>query len=230
MPHDNVTFEFDERTINSPLVALVWHTRSEGAGTFISQAVSNWEIVFEQREGRVRAVVRGPETRATRADVPADTVFLGITFAPGAFVPALPPQQVVDGGVVLPEAAAGRFWLGSRAWQTPDFENADTFVAQLVRRGLLIRDPLVAAALRGERVERTPRTLQRRFRQTTGLTQGLLFQIERARQAAALLEQGTPILDTVELAGFADQPHLTRALRRFTGRTPGEILGGSAAP
>jgi AraC-like DNA-binding protein len=58
------------------------------------------------------------------------------------------------------------------------------------------------------------------------LTYGALSQIERAQQAMALLEQGVPILDTVEQVGYADQPHLTRSLKRFVGRTPAEILRG----
>jgi hypothetical protein len=35
---------FDERLANSSLVEMIWHTHSERAGTFISVAVSNWEM------------------------------------------------------------------------------------------------------------------------------------------------------------------------------------------
>jgi methylphosphotriester-DNA--protein-cysteine methyltransferase len=38
-----------------------------------------------------------------------------------------------------------------------------------------------------------------------------------------LLRQGASILDTVYQAGYFDQPHLTRALKRFTGQTPAQI-------
>ena len=34
-----------------------------------------------------------------------------------------------------------------------------------------------------------------------------------------LLEQGVPILDTVHQMGYADQPHLTRSMRRLAGRS-----------
>ncbi len=46
----------------------------------------------------------------------------------------------------------------------------------------------------------------------------------RARHARTLLQQGISILDTVEQAGYADQPHLTRSLKRFMGQTPAQIL------
>jgi hypothetical protein len=39
-----------------------------------------------------------------------------------------------------------------------------------------------------------------------------------------MLRQGLPILDTVEEAGYFDQPHLTRSLKQFVGRTPAEII------
>ncbi len=35
-------------------------------------------------------------------------------------------------------------------------------------------------------------------------------------------------MDAVELAGYADQAHLTRALRRFVGQTPAQIAGARA--
>jgi methylphosphotriester-DNA--protein-cysteine methyltransferase len=71
--------------------------------------------------------------------------------------------------------------------------------------------------------------VQRRFQRATGMSHGLIAQIERAQRAAALLAQGVSILDTVEQAGYADQPHLTRSLRRFVGRTPAELARSSAA-
>jgi len=60
--------------------------------------------------------------------------------------------------------------------------------------------------------------------QATGLTQGSIRQIERARYATRLLQGGVPILDTVELAGYADQAHLTRALKYLIGKTPIHII------
>jgi methylphosphotriester-DNA--protein-cysteine methyltransferase len=56
------------------------------------------------------------------------------------------------------------------------------------------------------------------------LTHGTFAQIERAQQAVNLLERGLSIADAVYQAGYADQPHLTRSLRRFMGQTPAQIL------
>jgi AraC-like DNA-binding protein len=59
------------------------------------------------------------------------------------------------------------------------------------------------------------------------LTQGTVRQIERARRATLFLQQGISILDTVDLTGYADQAHMTRALKRYIGITPTQILNKS---
>ena len=55
------------------------------------------------------------------------------------------------------------------------------------------------------------------------MTYASFRQIDRARHATNLLWQGTSILDTVELAGYSDQAHLTRSLRHYVGETPVQI-------
>ena len=40
----------------------------------------------------------------------------------------------------------------------------------------------------------------------------------------ALLAAGCSIANTVFMAGYADQPHLTRALKQLTGQTPAQIV------
>jgi methylphosphotriester-DNA--protein-cysteine methyltransferase len=139
-------------------------------------------------------------------------------------MPHLLASGLVDGSIDLPKATSASFWLRGSVWQFPDYENADTFVDRLVRADLLIRDPIVEAVLQNQPQALSPRSIQRRFVQATGLTHGAIRQIERARYATTLLQQGTSILDTVELAGYADQAHLTRSLKRFSGKTPAQIV------
>jgi methylphosphotriester-DNA--protein-cysteine methyltransferase len=66
--------------------------------------------------------------------------------------------------------------------------------------------------------------VERRILRSTGLTRTAIKQIERAHAAVQLLDHGVPILDTVAQAGYADQAHLTRSLKRFIGQTPAETL------
>jgi AraC-like DNA-binding protein len=218
-------FVFDGRPSDSLFVEMVWRTQSERAGTFISQASTHSEIVITQYQGRTTLTLRGPETKASTAESPPDAEFFGIVFKHGVFMPHLPPLKVRDrNDMTLPEATSQSFWLLGMAWRLPTYDNADTFVDRLVRDGLLVREPIVEAALQGHVKDLSLRSVQRRFLRATGLTHNTVYQIERARRAAALLQQGLPILDTVEQAGYADQPHLTRALKRYVGQTPAKIL------
>ncbi len=85
-------------------------------------------------------------------------------------MPHLPASNLVDGELNLPDASSKSFWLHGSAWQFPDFENADAFVDRLVRDDLLVRDPVVEAALRGEPVAPSLRTVRRHFQRPVGLT------------------------------------------------------------
>jgi AraC-like DNA-binding protein len=217
-------FTFDERPSDSPFVERIWRAHSARAGAFSSIAASHWEMVVTRHQDKTILTVRGPETKATPLYCPADGEWLGIRFKLGTFMPHLPASKLVDGGVNLPNTASQAFWLQGSAWQFPDFENADTFVDWLVRDGLLGRDPVVEAALQGQLKELSIRTARRHFLRATGLTQSAVVQIERARYATILLQQGLSILDTVYEAGYYDQPHLTRSLKYFIGQTPAHIM------
>jgi AraC-like DNA-binding protein len=220
-----MTFDFDERPSDSPFVERIWRTQSERSGSFVSTAENHWEMVLARYQGKTTFTMRGPETKATPADYPADAEFFGIVFKYGAFMPHLPLTKLLDrNDSTLPEAGSQSFWLHGSAWQFPDFDNADTFVARLVRQGLLVHDPVVDAVLQNRPLDMSLRSVQRRFLQATGLTRGTFDQIARARQAVSLLGQGLSIADAVYFAGYADQPHLTRSLKHFIGQTPAQIL------
>ena len=84
------------------------------------------------------------------------------------------------------------------------------------------------SALRGELAGVSQRSVERRVKLATGLTLGTIRQIRRAQVARELLDQGIAICDVVAQAGYADQAHLTRSMRRFIGHTPAQIAKKSA--
>jgi methylphosphotriester-DNA--protein-cysteine methyltransferase len=92
--------------------------------------------------------------------------------------------------------------------------------------GALARDEAVAAALEADDLALSPRSVQRRFLQATGMSFARLRQIQRARQAAVMLRNGASILDATYASGYFDQAHLTRSLRTFIGQTPAMIARG----
>ena len=81
----------------------------------------------------------------------------------------------------------------------------------------------MSAALSGEWQALSRRSTQRHFVQATGITHLAYRQIQRARYATTLLQSGVAILDAVHQAGYFDQAHLTRSLRRLMGETPARV-------
>ena len=215
---------FEERSSDSPFVERVWRSHSDRSGTFSSIAACHWDIVVVRLGARPSVIVRGPETKATTANCPAHGEWMGIRFKLGTFMPMLPPSSVRDrADVTLPHATGRSFWFNGSEWEYPTFDNAETFVARLVRAGAIVHDPMIRDAINGDTRAVPPRTEQRRFLRSTGLPRGAILQIERARRATRLLRQGRSILDATHQAGYYDQAHLTRSLKRWIGQTPARV-------
>lgn len=213
-----------ERPSDSPYVDVVMTGRTDAHSTTIRPAENQWHMCFVRHAGGLLPIVTGPLLNTGIVNFIPGIELIWIRFKLGVFMPHLSLPSLLDTEATLPAAAGQKFWLNSTAWHFPTYDNADTFVDRLMRQQAVVRDPLVAAALANQRPAVPDRTLRHRFLRATGLTQGRVRQIERAKHAAALLRQGTPILDVVYNAGYFDQPHLTRALRRWIGHTPAQLL------
>lgn len=214
-----------ERPSDSPFIETIWYSRGEDADLFISMAEIQCGLVVTKYQGRTFITARGPSLKAMPVSNFAGAEFIGIQFRPGVFLRDLPPRTIMDRHEQnLPNATGNSFWLNGAAWQFPDFENADTFINRLVCEEELVYDPLVGEVLKGQPVEMSLRTVQRRFLQATGLRQNAIYQINRARYATVLLKEGASILDTVHTAGYFDQPHLTKSLKHFIGLTPAQVI------
>ncbi len=218
---------FGTRGSDSAWVDTVWTCTSEQVAEMTSVATPCWGLVFFERAGTAYASITGPATRTGTAPVPEGATFVGIEFAVGTSLRAVPAPLLVDGGADLPDTTRRSFRLGGVRWQTPGPDDAEALVDRLVRAGALVRDPLVAQVRSGHRPGVTARTVERRFRAATGLAQGAVRQIERAREAAALLAAGVPVAGVVSGLGYFDEPHLARALRRYVGRTARQLREGT---
>ncbi|WP_053207374.1 helix-turn-helix domain-containing protein [Jiangella muralis] len=217
---------FETRGSGSPWVDTVWTCTSGQVAQMTSVAGVRWGLLFWEQDGRAYAGVTGPETRTSTAPVPAGAAFVGIEFAVGTSLRAVPTADLVDGGILLPDATHRTFRLDGGRWETPGPDDAEALVGRLVRAGIVVRDPLVAEVLRGGDPAVSERTVERRFRASTGLTRGAVRQIERARTAAELLAHGEPAADVVAKLDYFDEPHLARALRAYVGRTAGQLRAG----
>jgi AraC-like DNA-binding protein len=216
---------FESRLSDSPYIEVIWRGYVESDYAPICPADAHWNLLFTRYQDEIRVSVEGPTSRFTLKHHPEGAEFLVIKFKLGTTMPVseLSPGILVNADTVLPEASGDSFWLNGSAWQFPNFENVEEFVARLAREDLLVQEPLVTSVLQDQEKEVSSRTVRRRFLSSTGLTPKVIQQIARAQQAAARLEQGVPILDVTYEVGYSDQPHLTRSLKRFYGQTPAQI-------
>jgi AraC-like DNA-binding protein len=205
----------------------VWTATCDRPTDFSSIASVTSMIVFARIGGTTTVHVRGPETKATTLSCPRDAEYVGADLRLGAYLPMFPPVRVAElQDVVLPTLADGRFLLDGEAWEMPTPQNVDVFIDRLDRAGLLAFDPLAEELVYAGDSTLPERTAQSRFMRAVGLSRRTLREIERARRAARLLRTGASIADVVSDAGYYDQPHLTRALRRLIGHTPAEVARG----
>ncbi|WP_353646833.1 AraC family transcriptional regulator [Mesorhizobium sp. WSM2239] len=216
-------FHIEERAADSPFVDKIWRARSVSSKAFISVAASHWEIVIWRQAENTNVTIRGPETRATAMPIPVDAEFFGVQFRLGAFMPDLPVPMLVDRDLTVTSRIGNTFRLGGSVWEIPNYENVEVFLRQLARKGLVTFDPIVTEVMEDSPVDLSKRSMERRIRRATGLTLGAIKQIDRAYKATVLLDAGATISDVVIEAGYADQAHLTRSLKRLMGQTPGRI-------
>lgn len=221
---------FEGRASDSPSLEAVWRGGAGQGYAPVCPASGQWHVLFLKRYDRLQIFVQGPLTRATPVDQPEGTEWFGVTFPLGTFLPALSMQRLLDEQAFLPLTSPTSFHLAGSNWPIPNYENVETFIERLVRQQVLISDPVVQAVLAHRPVEMSLRTIRRRFVLATGLPYKTIEQIERAKQATALLGQGVSLSDAAYQTGYADQSHLTRALKHFIGSTPALIARAHHGP
>ncbi|MFF1376295.1 DUF6597 domain-containing transcriptional factor [Streptomyces sp. NPDC058308] len=193
-------------------------------------------------EGRL--FVAGPDTRAHVPDTAdAGGRWVGIRFYPGtapAFL-GVPAHELRDRRVELAD-----LWSASLVRRLlARVDGADDPVAALEAVALDRAadaeppDPLLVQVVgdlsAGRTVARTAaaagvnaRLLHRRSLHAFGYGPKTLARVLRLQRALALAREGLPYADTAAVAGFADQAHLARDVKEFTGMPLGELLGECA--
>ncbi|MDX3415939.1 helix-turn-helix transcriptional regulator [Streptomyces sp. MD20-1-1] len=185
-----------------------------------------------------RLLVAGPDTRAY-VDAGAVGPWAGIRFHPGTAPTLLgvPAHELRDRRVELadlwPAAEVRRATARVHAAHHPARGLEEVALRLAAAAGppdpLLTR--LVTALDAGRPVAATAdelglgaRQLHRRSLTAFGYGPKTLARILRMRRALALARAGVPFAETAVLAGYADQPHLSREVRRLTGVALRELV------
>jgi AraC-like DNA-binding protein len=157
--------------------------------------------------------------------LPAGTRLRGIRFRPAAVAPAfrLPAFSLrnrtvpVDG--VLDSRRVRR--LGDPEWIDRWIRSIEPSPRTAAAVELLATRSVdeVAAALGV-----TGRHLRRLLLADIGLSPKVYQQVVRLQRFVRAVDEGTPLAVAAAGAGYADQPHMTREVRRFAGLTPARLI------
>ena len=209
------------------------------------------DLLFDFRAGgRRRALVIGTMSRPFNFTTTGPVDLLGVRFRPGGLSGffALEAAELTDARVDL-----ANFWgqLAEEAWQrlgeaTPVDRvgllqevlgarangriHTDPFIRHCVARieaargGLQIRDLQTSTGL-------SVRQLERKFARHLGISPKTFARVVRFKGVMAAADRPDPP-DWVRLAGdfgFADQPHLVREFKAFSGLTPADYRNAANA-
>ena len=193
-------------------------------------------------DGRVHqqtwgAAVQGPALTPVVIDRAEQNSICGVVFSPGGVSPCLrvPVSEIGSDLVALDDLD----WINGRLLRErllcvndpharldllesvflqtlPVTDTWDRIALEAA--GFLAQGWLVDAVTR--HFETTPQTLITRFRERTGMTPKTFSRIERFQRIVRT--KPSSWADAAFEAGFADQPHMVREFRRFSGMTPSQ--------
>jgi AraC-like DNA-binding protein len=169
-------------------------------------------------------------------------VTIGLTPAGVGAIFGTPMSELVDATVPLEDLLGHRVVrLADRLAEAPDwstrFTVLDGWLTERIRPGSTL-DGLVAHAWwrLQEPADRIPvgrlagelgvsrRYLEKGFRKQIGLSPRTVSRIARFQHAVTVLSRPHATLRAAADCGFADQPHLSREVRAFSGMTPTELF------
>jgi AraC-like DNA-binding protein len=187
----------------------------------------------------VGATVAGPDTGPASIEPVPGAVTVGVRFRPaaGGLVLALPLSELRDQRVpltdvlpgpaagltaALPPAEAAARMLGLAGRLVAD-SAADPAMTRAVT---LLRDPAARTEDIADQVGLSERQLRRRSQAAAGYGPKTLQRVLRFQRFVRLLDASPALPDLAAaavLAGYADQPHLTRECRALSGHTPAAL-------
>lgn len=197
------------------------------------------DILFDCDATHPTARICGTPLQVRHLDLLPGHHYFGVRFAPGV-VPAFPDltaEELADHEFGFFDVTPEAHQVVEQIVQNPSFRQQATIFNQHFKPSLS-RPPtaLTQALIRTIRSNRgnvriqqlealtgyTSRTIQRQFRQDTGLSPKAFSRIIRCQSALTRINQPGPLSlsDQALELGFSDQPHFQREFRTLVGTTP----------
>ena len=220
---------WEQRASASPEILTVWRAFADEDAGYIDEASEHWGLSFISRaNGSLAAELAGPRIEGLPIRAHVGESYWGVELAAHVVVPGV-DKALLRGAIAELPVAQGQVAIGGRCYPVPTWEQLEPFVSRLLTDGVLVADDDVRRALGGDAGGLSRRSWQRRFRSVTGLRRKEIERLARCRNAYRLLSEGRPPAEVAVLAGYADQAHLTRELRRIRGETPARILAAATS-
>ncbi|SDD58990.1 helix-turn-helix domain-containing protein [Glycomyces harbinensis] len=237
---------YEERAVRGDMGAwspCVWTRR---AGDEAARIVPDGCVDLIWMRGRLE--IAGPDSAHREVALGPGEPITGVRLRPGAarvLLGETPASEVRDAQPALTEVwgtAASR--LEDRVGGEPDPWRVAGHLAQALhaRAARFAPDPVAVAVAEALDRPRPPaigdmawefgyseRQLRRRVIAAVGYGPKTLEQILRFRRTAALAEDGPDWARLAAEQGYADQAHLSRQMRRWSGRPPRELVVGAPA-
>lgn len=212
------------RLSDNPFIDRVWKTENLTDGVYLATPDASWDLILGIHEDGSRSMmVAGQATKSSHVPYKAGTSSVVISFTAGAYFPHLPGDKLLDAVEFLPNTDENHFDLAGYSFEFPTYETAETLVERMVELGLLRNDRVIEDVLQGKHKAYSKRVVQRHFAQTSGISQKKIQQIQRAQQAVRLLKQGAKPIEAAIEAGYTDQPHLAKSIKKIMGAKPSDI-------
>lgn len=212
------------RTSDHPLVETVWNSSNLTDGTYIATPDGTWDlIVMIERDDSRQVMLAGQATKPTTVPYRAGTGSIVISFIPGAYLSHLTGEEMVDLIEMLPNFDDTHFSLAGHTFEIPSYDTVEQLIEKMVLAGALKYDAVVDTVLEGSQKAISLRVAQRHFAKVTGLTQSYLMQIRRAQEAVRQLQKGKKPIEAAHDAGYSDQPHLAKSLKKIMGSSPSDV-------
>lgn len=217
------------RPSTSPLATIEWWADVDADYDYTEAASEFWGFAFGVlADGAASATLIGPATTPRELHMIAGERHWGVELPPHVFVRGVGSKPLNE---LRQLPTDGRwFELAGVRFPVPDLDALPRLLGALAAQGLLVAEPTVADALRGDDVPYSERNMRRLVTATAGVGRKDVEQLQRARHAYRLLTAGRSLSAAAAEAGYADQAHMTRSFRAFAGLSPGRILVGDNTP
>lgn len=218
-------FKGRRRLSESPYIESIWEGVARQDGTHHTAADGTIDFTFQTRQNKRRLLLSGSTSKAQVTTFRAGDEVLTVRLRTGIHMPTFMSSKLTDTAIFLPNASKTHFWLQNTALAFPAFDNIETFIQHMAGLGLLRRDIIVEDTLAEKSRNRSisPRTIQRHFLASTGLTMNYIRQIKRAEQARGLLASGHTLASIAYEAEYSNPSHMTNAFKHFFGHTPSDM-------